>query len=96
MNQRDALSGLDKLEAEEYRPGADHWFFRVRCRQGHYFVNTKLSHKPGRNVLGPDLVAQMARQLLIQPAFWRQIAGCTRGRDDYLAVARCDRCSGGA
>ncbi len=58
--------------------------FRVECC-GTMLGWTKRSMRKGRGKdAGPDIVAAIPRQLNIESRLWREIAGCTKGRPDYL------------
>ena len=73
-----------KLDPEE-RPTGDLQLL-VKCRCGTLLGRTKVSQKRGGHKdAGPDIVAQIPRQLKIERPLWNDIASCTKGRADYVA-----------
>lgn len=86
MKTGEARRGVGKL-VPSMRDTGDQ-IFTVKCDCGAKVGWTKLSKKPAGHDLGGILEGLMAHQLGISIALWRSIAGCTRGRDDYLEVRR--------
>lgn len=46
-------------------------------------ISTKLSHSITE--LSDDLVGKMAKQVRVRANFFRQMIGCTKSRDEYIA-----------
>lgn len=83
MKRRDAERGVRKLTDEE--EDRDHQFFFITCECGESLGRTHLSHGPkGRDIGHRE--SDMARQLGIPLELFRDIAGCSKQRDDYLAA----------
>lgn len=59
------------------RRGQDHRVYRLII-DGQPVARTHVSTGTGKRTLGDDLVASMARQLHVTPAFFRQMVGCTK------------------
>ena len=77
--------GLRKLGARRRDTGDR--VYTVRCDCGMWLGWTKLSRQPRSRDLGPSLARLIPQQLNVDAAMWADIAGCTKGRDEYL-VAR--------
>jgi len=87
---RDVDTGIKKLNPLPKE--GDHKVYRVLCPVGHYIGQTHHSHKPGTTEVGPALVGAMATQLHIDRTFFRDMVGCTKGYDEYLAMRGHDAC----
>lgn len=82
---------VNKL-APEIRDRGDR-IFTVRCGGGHITGWTKVSRKKGTNKdLGHYIEAAIPKQLGIARALWTDIAGCTKGRTEYLAARAHEAC----
>ena len=93
MTTREATRGVNKL-APTSRESGDR-IFEVRCDCGTKVGWTKLSRKAPGADLGNRLPSIMAHQLGISLELWRLLAGCQRGRPDYLEAVRANHeCSG--
>ncbi len=79
-----AETAVRKLEPEARETGDRQ--FRIRCPAGHYLGFTKMSRKPGGRDLSDQLQGLMCTQLGVPRSFWRDLAGCTKSRADYLAL----------
>ena len=90
MKLGEAVDGLHKLEAEP--DDTHHKVFRVYCPARHVVGLTRVSHKPASMQLGARLVSEMAHQLSVTTKLWKDVAGCTQGRTDYLLVTDHEKC----
>jgi hypothetical protein len=77
--------GLDKLEADEdgSRP---HITYRVYDDSGVFLGETYISHSA--KDIDDNLLSLMARQLKITLPLWKGIIGCTKGRLEYISMAK--------
>jgi hypothetical protein len=81
----DVKRGVQKLTDSPPRITTD-ILWTVECPAcGIYLGWTKVSKKPDGTDLGRFIEGSIPHQLNIPSALWRDIAGCTRGLDEYLA-----------
>jgi hypothetical protein len=83
VNKGEAERGVRKLTDEVVNTG--HQVFRVHCDCGAYLGQTHLSHAAKASDIG-HLDSEMAKQLHITVALFRDITGCSKKRADYLAA----------
>jgi hypothetical protein len=84
VNHREVENGIRKLDPKMRETGDR--IFRVVCPAGHYLGQTKRSRQPGGKDLSPILQGQMATQLHVSQAFFRELVGCTKGLQEYLEL----------
>lgn len=65
----------------------DHRVYKLHI-EGRFIAQTKVSRGSGYDTLGRELVSAMARDLNGPARFFRDIAGCTKGPDEYLQHLR--------
>ena len=75
---------LRKLQAEE--ESGKHHIYRVSDDDGTFLGETYISR--GEAEIGDPLLGQMARELNISLALWRDIIRCPKGRSEYIIEAR--------
>lgn len=77
--------GLGKLEAEEddSRP---HITYRIYDDDGIFLGETYMSH--GAQDIDDNLLHLMAKQLKITLSLWKGIIKCSKGRSEYISVAK--------
>ena len=77
--------GLDKLEAEEdeSRP---HLTYKVYDDSGVFLGETYISHSA--KDIDDNLLSLMARQLKITLSLWKGIIRCSKGRSEYISMAK--------
>lgn len=78
-------AGLDKIGAQKDRPRR-HITFRVYDESGMFLGETYMSH--GKDDVDDYLLGQMARELKITLSLFKKIIGCSRGRLEYIDMAR--------
>lgn len=78
-----ALNG--KLRATEDHDRR-HITYRVFDKDGMFLGETYISHS--HTEIGDPLLGQMAKQLNIGLALWRDIIKCPKNREDYVREAR--------
>ena len=78
--------GLGKLKAEEdeARP---HRAYRVYDDDGTFLGETYISQGANKDI-DDYLLGLMARQLKIPLSLWKAIIKCTKGRLEYIAMAK--------
>jgi len=80
----EAAAAVDKLSPKKRDTGDR--IFNVLCDGDHVIGWTKMSRRPSGEDLSHNLEGLMVRQLQVTKPFWRELAGCTKGRSDYLAL----------
>lgn len=84
MKRREAERGVRKLTDDE--ENRDHQFFYISCPEcGETFGRTHLSHGAKGQEIG-HRESDMARQLGIPLALFRELADCSKGQPEYLAA----------
>lgn len=81
----DVKNGLDKLDAEEDKPRG-HIAYRVYDDSGLFLGETYMSH--GAKDIDDSLLHLMARQLKITLPLWKGIIRCSKGRPEYISMAK--------
>jgi hypothetical protein len=82
MNFADIERGVRKLQPTVRE--TDHRIFLVVCTCGTLLGRTKVSRKASDTV-GKAIASSIPRQLNIPRSLWAEIAGCSKGRGEYLA-----------
>ena len=82
---RKIRQGLGKLQAEE-ESDRQHLTHRVFDDDETFLGETYISH--GATEIGDPLLGQMAKQLKISLALWRDIVRCPKGRVEYMQEAQ--------
>lgn len=72
-----------KLEAEE--ESSRHLTYRIFDDDGIFLGETYISH--GATEVGDPLLGQMAKELNISLALWKDIVRCPKGRAEYVVEA---------
>jgi hypothetical protein len=84
LKARDVKTGLDKLDAKE--EPRRHMTYTVYDDDGTFLGETYISH--GVRDIDDNLLSLMARQLKITSSLWKNIIGCSKGRLDYISMAK--------
>lgn len=77
---------------KEYRDTGDR-IYTVVCRCGMVLGTTKVGrHRGQKKDVGQPVMKQIPRQLKIDGPLWREIAGCSQGRPEYIAARGHEGC----
>ena len=86
MSPRDLETAISrKLGFTQSRAHKSHRWFSLEL-PGHPTISTMVSH--AKKDIGKSLESTIARQMLIQASLLREIVGCTKSRDEYIAAVR--------